>query len=103
VKAHKGRVVKTIGDEIMAVLPTADAAARAARDLLMAVDLAEPKAGIKPAMHVGLHAGEFLEKEGDVFGDAVNVAARLTKHAQPARSSPRARARRASRRWCDAR
>ncbi len=82
VKAHKGRVIKMIGDEILAVLPTADAAARAARDLLAEVDGCEKQGGIKPGMHVGLHAGAFIERGGDVFGDAVNVASRLTDYAQ---------------------
>ena len=82
VKAHKGRVIKNIGDEILAILPSADAAARAARDLLMEVDKCMQQAGIKPGMHVGLHAGAFIERDGDVFGDAVNVASRLTGYAQ---------------------
>ncbi len=82
IRAHRGRVIKTIGDEILAVLPTADAAARAARDLLVVVDKCEVQGGFKPAMHVGLHSGGFLERGGDVFGDAVNVASRLTAFAQ---------------------
>ena len=82
VRQNKGRVVKTIGDELLAVLPTADAAARAARDLLMEVENCKPQAGIHPGMHIGLHAGSFIEKAGDVFGDAVNVASRLTEYAQ---------------------
>lgn len=81
VRAHHGRVVKTIGDEILAVLPSADAAARAARDLLVSVDACKERAGIRPGMHVGLHAGEFVEREGDVVGDAVNVASSLTAYA----------------------
>lgn len=72
IAAHRGRVVKTIGDEILAVLPSADAAARAARDLLADVDLCEPRAGLQPGMHIGLHAGAFIVRDGDVFGDAVN-------------------------------
>lgn len=87
---HRGWVVKTIGDQILAVMPTADAAARAARDLMVAVDALEPfegaeagrAASIKAAMHVGLHSGAFIQHGGDVFGDAVNVASRLTAHAQ---------------------
>ena len=82
VQAHRGRVVKTIGDELLAVLPSADAAARAARDILADVDNVEPQGGLQPGMHIGLHAGTFIVRDGDVFGDAVNVASRLTEYAQ---------------------
>ena len=82
IRAHAGRVVKTIGDEILAVMSTADAAARAARDLLADVAACEPQAGLHPGMHIGLHAGSFIVRDGDVFGDAVNVASRLTEYAQ---------------------
>jgi adenylate cyclase len=81
VKACGGHVVKTINDEILAVLPTADAAARAACELMRKVDLCEPQGGIAPGMHVGFHAGTFIELEGDIFGDAVNIASRLTGYA----------------------
>jgi hypothetical protein len=33
-------------------------------------------------MHVGFHAGTFIERDGDVFGDAVNIASRLTAYAR---------------------
>ena len=82
IREHGGRIVKTIGDEVLAVLPSADAAARAARDLLAEVDKCGQHEGIKPGMHVGFHAGSFIENSGDVFGDAVNVASRLTDYAQ---------------------
>ena len=60
VKAHRGRVVKTIGDEVFAVLPTADAAARTACDLLVAVDSCERQGDVALGMHVGFHAGQFI-------------------------------------------
>lgn len=83
VRAHGGRVVKTIGDEILAVLPSADAAARAACDLLLEVDQCKPQAGVVIGMHVGFHAGAFGERDGDITGDAVNIAKRLTAYARP--------------------
>ena len=82
VKAHGGRVVKHIGDEILAVLPDADAAARAACDLLAHVDGCQPQGGIVPGMHVGFHAGAFTERGGDLVGDAVNIACALTAYAK---------------------
>ena len=78
VVAHGGHVVKKIGDEILAVLPDADSAARAAGDLLSAVEACPPQARVRLGMHVGIHAGPFIERDADIFGDAVNVASRLT-------------------------
>jgi len=82
VTAHGGHVVKHIGDEILAVLPDADAAARAAGDLLCKVEACPPQGKVRLGMHVGLHAGPFIERDADVFGDAVNVASRLTSLAK---------------------
>jgi class 3 adenylate cyclase len=82
VSAHGGRVVKTLGDEILAVRPDADAAAKAACDLLERVDACPGQGGVAPGMHIGFHAGAFIERDGDVFGDAVNIASRLTAYAK---------------------
>lgn len=82
ITAHRGRVIKYIGDEVLAILPNADAAVCAARDLLVEVNQCEAQDGVKPAMHVGLHSGTFIERGGDVYGDAVNVASRLTAFAK---------------------
>ncbi len=77
-----GRVIKTIGDEIMAVFPTADAAAHAAINMQSSVAPLEPVAGNKLGIRIGLNFGPVLERDGDIFGDAVNVAARLCTQAQ---------------------
>ncbi len=82
VRANGGRVVKTLGDEILAVMPDADSAAKASCDLLQAVDACVPQGGVALGMHVGFHAGAFIERAGDVFGDAVNVASRLCAYAK---------------------
>jgi adenylate cyclase len=72
---HQGRLVKTIGDEVMCVFPTADLAVLAASEMQMVV-AARP--GGPLAIHIGLHHGPVLVEEDDVFGDTVNVAAYLT-------------------------
>jgi adenylate cyclase len=72
-----GRLVKTIGDEVMCVFPSADLAVLAASDMQAQVSAARP--GNYPvSIHVGLHYGPVLVEEDDVFGDTVNVAAYLT-------------------------
>ena len=74
-----GRVIKTIGDEIMSVFPSAAAAVRAARGMQTAVDALPAFGGARLGVRIGLHAGPILEERGDVFGDAVNTAARMTR------------------------
>ena len=77
-----GRVVKTIGDEVMAVFPGADGAARAATDMQLKISAQRTSAGAPVAIHVGFHFGPVLEEGADVFGDTVTVAARLSNLAR---------------------
>ena len=74
---HGGTVVKTIGDEAMCSFPTAQQAALAA--IVMQDNLAgrELAPGLAIAIRIGFHAGIALLQDNDVFGDAVNVAARM--------------------------
>lgn len=82
IAAEGGRVVKTIGDEVMATFDDARAAVATARamqrDLARAVRSPDAPSGIR----IGLHAGPVLEEAGDVFGDTVNVAARMVNLAK---------------------
>jgi class 3 adenylate cyclase len=78
VAAHQGVLVKTIGDEIMCTFFDADAALRAACAMQLAVETGKPGGEHPIYIHIGLHYGEVIREEGDVYGDAVNVAARLT-------------------------
>jgi class 3 adenylate cyclase len=72
-----GRVVKTIGDEIMCVFPDAATAARAAA-AMHEFTVAQAAVLGNLSIHAGLQAGTaILRPDGDVFGDAVNMAARL--------------------------
>ena len=72
-----GRVVKTIGDEIMAVFPRADMAAEAAGEMQARISELPPVGRARLAIRVGFHFGPAIAVEGDVFGDSVNVAARM--------------------------
>jgi adenylate cyclase len=76
-QAAGGRVVKTIGDEVMAVFGMADAAAAAAAEMQAAVDNMPQVGGMKLALRVGFHCGPVIQKDNDVFGDTVNLASRL--------------------------
>lgn len=77
VDEHGGRVIKTIGDEVMAVFPTADAAAGAAIDMQTQVAEQDFTKRVRLAIRVGFNFGPAIEVHGDVFGDSVNVAARM--------------------------
>src|SRR5258707_2300371 len=78
-----GRVVQTIGDEILCVFPTALAATQAATEMQSRIEMQEPVSGWRLQIHIGLQFGPVLEEGPDVFGDCVNVAARMVKLAKP--------------------
>jgi len=75
---HQGRMIKTIGDEIMCVFPSAEKALLAACDMQEAVEKHKPGGKIQMFVRIGFHFGEVISENRDVFGDAVNVAARMT-------------------------
>ena len=79
-EAHQGTVIKTIGDEIMCTFPSPDSAVEAAIEMQQALeDLTIPeKPGYPPPnIYVGIQWGSVVREGNDVFGDAVNVAARM--------------------------
>src|SRR5437879_585956 len=77
VAKQEGKVVKTIGDEIMVVFGNGEAACDAAREMQQRVIALPPTAGVKLAIRIGFHFGLVLEDKGDFWGDGVNTAARL--------------------------
>lgn len=72
-----GRLVKTIGDEVMCRFDSAAAAARAAIDMQRQVRGMPRDGKVDLRVRIGFAFGETVERDGDVFGDVVNVAARL--------------------------
>jgi len=79
VAGHGGRVVKTIGDEVLFVTDEATAGAETALDL--ATELTGDEA--LPSVRVGAAYGPVLDRLGDVYGPVVNIASRLTAVAHP--------------------
>ena len=79
VTAHGGRVIKTVGDEVLFVAIGAAPAAGIALDLVQA--MAEDD--VLPDVRVGMASGRVLSRLGDVFGTTVNRASRLTAVARP--------------------
>jgi adenylate cyclase len=76
---HHGRVVKTIGDEVLFVVDDPRQAALLALDLLDEHEADEEF----PQVRIGLAHGNVLNHMGDVFGPVVNVASRLASVARP--------------------
>jgi class 3 adenylate cyclase len=81
VDAAGGRVVKTMGDEMMALFSTPDQAADAATRMHVAIDALPVVDGHKLAVRIGFHAGPVIQRDNDVFGDTVNIASRLAEQA----------------------
>ena len=77
VAAHKGTLIKTIGDEIMCTFPSIDLAARAACAMHFAIDAQRPGGEHSVFVRIGFHYGDVIHKTNDVFGDTVNIAARV--------------------------
>ncbi len=77
-EGYQGYVIKTIGDEIMCRFPSATDCVRAAIDCQEEVSAGIQGETVEVSIKVGLHFGPaILMEDGDVFGDAVNVAARM--------------------------
>lgn len=77
-EAFQGRVVKTIGDGLMCAFPAADAAASAAAEMQRRIAQLPPlQSGKALTIRIGFHFGPVIQDGEDVFGDSVNVAARM--------------------------
>jgi class 3 adenylate cyclase len=77
VAAHDGRVVKSMGDGVLALLDGPAAAIRAARTIQARLR------GRELAVRTGIHAGEIEQRDNDVSGIAVTIAARVMAFAGP--------------------
>lgn len=83
---HQGRVIKTIGDAIMAAFESPVEAVRAGIVMQQCLyDYNSKKKDKKDQIHIriGINTGEGLVEKNDVYGDVVNVAARVESLAEP--------------------
>jgi adenylate cyclase len=82
---HRGRIANTAGDSVLAEFASAVDAVKCAVDAQAA--LAEVNSGLPPDrrinFRIGVHIGDVMIRAGDLFGDGVNIAARLQSIAEP--------------------
>ena len=76
---HGGREIKTIGDAFMVEFPNAVDAVRCAYDIQREIREFNMSLAFEKRIHlrIGIHVGEVVEDQGDISGDAVNVASRV--------------------------
>ena len=85
VVAHHGRVVKTLGDGVLAVFPHAPDAISSVVDIQRSHQkrIASSSAGTRMPIRIGVARGDVEFVDGDCYGDAVNVASRLSDLSGP--------------------
>jgi adenylate cyclase len=85
ITAHNGRIVKTTGDGLLVEFASIVDALRCAAEVQNAI--AESNAPFPPdrriEFRIGINVGDIVVEDGDIFGDGVNVAARLEALARP--------------------
>jgi adenylate cyclase len=82
---HKGRTVKTTGDGLLAEFASVVDAVRYAVELqrAMVARNADIPSAKRIEFRIGIHQGDIIVEDGDIFGDGVNLAARLEGLAEP--------------------
>jgi class 3 adenylate cyclase/tetratricopeptide (TPR) repeat protein len=85
IAAHRGRIVKTTGDGMLAEFASAVDAARCAMEVQrgMAAQNADVPQDGRIEFRIGIHVGDIIIDDNDIFGDGVNIAARLEGIAEP--------------------
>src|SRR6516165_5077559 len=79
IAAHRGRLVKTTGDGFLVEFASVVDALRCAVEVQREIAGREPAAppDHRIELRIGIHQGDIVVDDGDIFGDGVNVAARL--------------------------
>ena len=82
---HRGRIAGTAGDSVLAEFASVMSAVHAAIEIQNALAEAnnELPPGQRMAFRIGINVGDVMVKDGDIFGDGVNIAARLQALAEP--------------------
>jgi len=85
VAAHHGTVIKIVGDAFLVDFPSVVHAVQCAQEVH--TQFHSHNADKEPTeqihLRIGIHSGDIVQRDGDVFGDGVNIAARLQALAEP--------------------
>lgn len=81
---YRGSLIKTVGDEIICRFASAEDAVLAASDIQAKLDRRSASSSLHSmAVRIGLAYGPLIEENSDIFGDTVNLCARVVAHANP--------------------
>jgi adenylate cyclase len=85
VATHHGAVIKTVGDAFLVDFPSVVHAVQCAQAIQAQFRTHNTEKETTEQIHVriGIHSGDIVQKDGDVFGDGVNIASRLQELAEP--------------------
>ena len=85
IEAHAGRVVDMAGDSVLATFASASGAVTAALSIQQRLGASRPAVnGLPLAFRIGIHVGDVFQKhDGTMYGDGINLAARLQALAEP--------------------
>jgi adenylate cyclase len=85
VTEHHGHVIKTVGDAFLVDFPSVVHAVQCAQRIhaQFRTHNAEKETSEQIHVRIGIHSGDIVQKDGDVFGDGVNIASRLQALAEP--------------------